>query len=182
MPKLTRWAAVLAFIVVLAGCQELADPLPVAFSRADDGALVAQVPLCAGDVLLDASVGAKFGDTYRRSGNGDPERAIDQDSILILDLSADAVASGSLTDVFPPLEGPGVEAGTPVPGVLSFGVDTADRSAFVTLDKIDPVPGHAVVVMGEVTRANAGTTLRTLTVAEAESVISSWCSTGRYDD
>ncbi len=179
MPLGVKILSVLVALVTVSACQQRPHPMPVSFVRSVDGSLSVEVPICAGDVLQDVSVGAKFGSLYRRTGNGAPDRRVESDQVITLDLGVDSLTSGSLTHEFPPLNGPSLQRGTPFPDDLAFGVDTANYSVFVVLSEVDPQPGRAILVTGSVDRANESTSLRDVGRAEAETTIANWCSDER---
>jgi len=181
MPKLMKWFAPIVVVLAISGCQELTDPIPVVFSRTADGALIAEAPLCEGETVRSVKVGMTVDNDYRRSGNTGVDTPNPSDQTLTIDLSPEAIASGSLTDQFPMLDGSHLGNADAVPDRLSFSMSTKQTRAFVSLIDVNPVQGQPVLVMGEVTRTNKSTAISTIDPASATALLDTWCVDQRED-
>jgi hypothetical protein len=179
MPKLTKSIIALGLVVALSGCIAKADPIPVVFSRTADGTLVAQAPLCAGETVKWVTVGAKIGEEYRESGNAGGDVPNPSDATLTLDLSPEAIATGSLTDQWPMIAGPYLGLDDAVPDRLTFGMSTKRSRAIVSLIYVNPEPGKPVLVMGEVNATNRSTAITTIDPAAAAALLDTWCADQR---
>ncbi len=179
MPRLTKWFFLIAGVFAISGCIQQLDPIPVVFSRAADGTLVAEAPLCAGETVKWVTVGTKVGEQYRESGNTGVDAPNASDSTLTLDLSPAMIATGSLTDQFPMIDGPYLGPDDAVLDLLSFGMSTKQTRAFVSLIDVNPVQGQPVLVMGEVTRTNKSTAITSIDPASATALLDTWCADQR---
>ena len=179
MPRMTRWVVPIVVVLTMSGCTERLDPRPVVFSRGVDGTLVAEAPLCAGETVEWVSVGAQFGEQYRSAGNTGADAPNPSDATLTLDLSPEAIATGSLTDQLPMRAGHLLSPDQAVPDSLSFGMSTTRTDAFVRLIDVSPEPGKPVLVMGEVTAHNKSTAITAIDPASATALLDDWCADQR---
>lgn len=179
MPRLMRWVVPVVMASAMSGCIAKLDPVPVVFTRTADGTLVAEAPLCAGETIEWVSVGAQFGEQYRSAGNTGVDAPNPSDATLTLDLSPEAIATGSLTDQLPMKAGRLLGPDQVVPDRLSFGMSTKRTEAFVSLIDANPEPGKPVLVMGEVMANNKATAITTIDPAAATALLDTWCADQR---
>ena len=179
MPRMTRWVVPIVAVLTMSGCIAKLDPIPVVFSRTADGTLVAEVPLCAGETVRSVTVGMTVRGVYRSAGNTGVDSPNPSDATLTLDLSPEAIATGSLTDQLPVRAGHLLSPDQAVPDRLSFGMSTKRTDAFVSLIDVNPEPGKPVLVMGEVTAHNKSTAITAIDPASATALLDTWCADQR---
>jgi hypothetical protein len=166
-------------VLTMSGCIAKVDPIPVVFSRTADGTLIAQAPLCAGETVRSVKVGMTVGEEYRSAGNTGGDVPNPSDATLTLDLSPEAIATGSLTDQLPMRAGHGLTSDEAGSQRLSFGMSTKRSSAFVSLIDVNPELGQPVLVMGSVRASNKSTAITTIDPAAAAALLDTWCADQR---
>jgi hypothetical protein len=183
MPAVGRRACSRAVVVAVAltvlagaltGCTPKTGPMPMLLDLRDDGWLTAAIPICAGDRVTFGALFIPFGSagvTHREAPQPDSD-----DRILVLDLSANAVARGSLSADLPVTAfEPYPEAPSELADLGHFRITTTRFRVSADLDSslFDSEP-YALVFGVEGTDENAY--ISPVTREVGEEAIETWCA------